>query len=62
MNKISQKRLEWACRRGMLALDVLLRNFLREAYPKLSSDDQELFVHLLEENDQDLFGVCEVGG
>ena len=55
MNKISQKRLEWACRRGMLELDVLLGNFLREAYPGLSGDDQELFVLLLEENDQDLF-------
>lgn len=48
-------RLRWACRRGMLELDVLLGNFLEEAYLQLSSSDQLLFIKLLECNDQELF-------
>jgi len=48
-------RLYWACRRGMLELDVLLGNFLQEAYSSLSDDNKTLFVQLLESNDQDLF-------
>lgn len=55
MNKIIQPRLRWACRRGMLELDLLLGNFLEEAFSGLSEGDQAVFIRLLEENDQDLF-------
>jgi len=48
-------RLRWACRRGMLELDVLLGNFLEEAYSEASSEDQKKFVNLLDCNDQELF-------
>ena len=48
-------KLRWACRRGMLELDVLLGNFLEEAFITLDSHDQEQFVQLLDNNDQDLF-------
>ena len=48
-------KLRWSCRRGMLELDVLLGNFLEEAYVTLSEQDQTTFVNLLDENDQDLF-------
>jgi antitoxin CptB len=48
-------QLRWSCRRGMLELDVLLGNFLEEAYVSLSESDQTTFVDLLSENDQDLF-------
>lgn len=48
-------RLRWACRRGMLELDVLLGKFLEEAYIDLPPQDQALFVKLLECNDQELF-------
>lgn len=48
-------RLRWQCRRGMLELDVLLGNFLEQAYLKLTPDDQELFTKLLTCNDQELF-------
>jgi antitoxin CptB len=48
-------KLRWACRRGMLELDVLLGNFLEEAYLHLSEVDQSRFVQLLDNNDQDLF-------
>lgn len=48
-------RLQWACRRGMLELDVLLGNFLRDAYPTLPLEDKSLFVNLLSEEDPLLF-------
>ena len=48
-------RLRWACRRGMLELDVLLGNFLEEAYAKLSPIDQAQFVNLLNCEDQEIF-------
>lgn len=54
-NSENMARLKWACRRGMLELDVLLGNFLTEAYSQLSSDDQILFENLLLQNDQSLF-------
>ncbi|EKD73422.1 MAG: hypothetical protein ACD_45C00321G0005 [uncultured bacterium] len=55
MDDLIPSRLRWACRRGMLELDVLLGNFLNEAYIGLSSTDQRLFVELLKCNDQELF-------
>lgn len=54
-NQPIPSRLRWACRRGMLELDVLLGNFLEEAYLTLSSSDQQLFIQLLECQDQELF-------
>jgi antitoxin CptB len=48
-------KLRWACRRGMLELDVLLGNFLQEAFLTLNSADQDSFVQLLSNTDQDLF-------
>lgn len=48
-------KLHWACRRGMLELDVLLGNYLKNAYPQLSLADKKLFVHLLTHTDPDLF-------
>jgi antitoxin CptB len=48
-------QLRWACRRGMLELDVLLGNFLEEVFTKLSQLDQVNFEHLLTNSDQDLF-------
>jgi antitoxin CptB len=49
------QRLYWACRRGMLELDVLLGNFLKEAYSFLSEEDKQTFARLLELPDPDLF-------
>lgn len=48
-------RLKWACRRGMLELDVILGNFLKEGYPHLSLLDQQLFIDLLETPDPELY-------
>lgn len=49
-----EKKLQWACRRGMLELDVLLMNFLNEAYPSLTPGQKETFVELLTQPDPDL--------
>ncbi|VUD56681.1 FAD assembly factor SdhE [Thalassocella blandensis] len=48
-------RLKWASRRGMLELDLVLLPFLENVYPQLPDSDQDLFVKLLESEDQDLF-------
>lgn len=48
-------RLAWACRRGMLELDVLLSNFLKEVYPSLPMADKLLFIQLLSAQDPELF-------
>ena len=44
----SLERLRWQCRRGMLELDLLLKNFLENTYPGLDTESQVLFVTLLE--------------
>lgn len=48
-------RLQWACRRGMLELDVLLGNFLKEGYALLPQEDKASFVELLNCSDPELF-------
>jgi antitoxin CptB len=48
-------KLRWACRRGMLELDVLLQNFLEEAFLTSSPEIQAQFIALLQSSDQDLF-------
>lgn len=53
INNIAQ--LRWACRRGMLELDVLLNHFLDEAYAQIDPQDKHLFVQLLQCTDPELF-------
>lgn len=48
-------RLKWACRRGMLELDVLFLPFVDEAFDSLSYEQQEIFENLLTCDDPDLF-------
>jgi len=61
----SDGRLRWACRRGMLELDLLLDRFVDVAHPHLPVQVQADFQRLLQEADQDLIGylmgnaVCE---
>lgn len=54
-NNHSIARLKWACRRGMLELDVLLGDFLDSAYCDLDDKDKSLFISLLDSPDPDLF-------
>ncbi|MFW8592398.1 succinate dehydrogenase assembly factor 2 [Glaciecola sp. 2405UD65-10] len=48
-------RLKWACRRGMLELDVLFLPFVEQGFDQLSSEQQETFERLLTCDDPDLF-------
>lgn len=48
-------RLRWACRRGMLELDVLFMPFVEEAFDELSDEHKETFERLLTCDDPDLF-------
>lgn len=48
-------RLKWACRRGMLELDVLFMPFVDEAFGDLDYADKVLFERLLTCDDPDLF-------
>jgi len=49
------RRLTWQSRRGMLELDVLFVPFMEQAFKHLSEEDKDIFVRLLECEDQDLF-------
>ncbi len=48
-------RVKWACRRGMLELDVLFQPFVETQYELLSDQDKATFVRLLECEDPELF-------
>ncbi|MGH8657462.1 MAG: succinate dehydrogenase assembly factor 2 [Gammaproteobacteria bacterium] len=48
------KRLKWRCRRGVRELDLVLGEFLEKRFGTLSRNEQELFGHLLDQNDQDI--------
>lgn len=48
-------RLLWACRRGMLELDLLLRPFVEDAYSELDETQKLHFKRLLNCDDPDLF-------
>ncbi|EKE84813.1 succinate dehydrogenase assembly factor 2 [Idiomarina xiamenensis] len=53
--KGNKGRLRWACRRGMLELDVLFLPFVEEAYDELDLKQQDIFRRLLTCDDPDLF-------
>ena len=48
-------RIKWACRRGMLELDVVIMPFFEERFEQLSIAEKQDFVALLECQDPDLF-------
>ncbi|MFM2479487.1 succinate dehydrogenase assembly factor 2 [Celerinatantimonas sp. MCCC 1A17872] len=52
---LAKSRLLWACRRGMLELDVLLQPFVENCYEHLSEEQQSQFCRLLSCDDPDLF-------
>ncbi|MDF2177990.1 succinate dehydrogenase assembly factor 2 [Aliiglaciecola sp. CAU 1673] len=49
------KRIGWACRRGMLELDVLFRPFYEQQFLTLDDEDKETFERLLTCDDPDLY-------
>lgn len=51
----NKPRLRWACRRGMLELDVLFMPFVEEAWDDLTKQQKHDFDRLLECDDPELF-------
>jgi antitoxin CptB len=49
------ERVKWACRRGMLELDLVLEPYAINHYENASEQDKLAFLALLEAEDQDLF-------
>jgi antitoxin CptB len=52
---VNKSRLLWACRRGMLELDVLFMPFVKEAFDDLDDPDKLTFQRLLTCEDPELF-------
>lgn len=50
-----QSRLFWACRRGMLELDLILSRFLSTGYDYLTQPERLLFTEFLAHEDTELF-------
>ena len=48
MASVSKAQLQWRCRRGMLELDLLLREFLQDGYNGLDRRGRATFITLLE--------------
>ncbi len=48
-------RIRWACRRGMLELDLFLLPFFEHHYQDLDEKMQQTFIQLLSCDDPDLF-------
>jgi len=48
------RKLEWRCRRGMKALDLLLVRYLRAHQVGASSDEREAFAQFLELPDPEI--------
>ena len=48
-------RVVWHSRRGMLELDIVLERFVKQRYPQLSEQDQQVYRRLLDCEDQQLF-------
>lgn len=54
---LSPNHLRWACRRGMLELDILFGDFVdNKHFEKLSLAEKLIFQDLLQESDQELHG------
>ena len=53
------ERLRWRSRRGLLELDVLLKEFLDQRYPDLTAAEQEAFEQLLTISDETLLAYVQ---
>jgi antitoxin CptB len=53
------ERLKWRSRRGLLELDVVLKDFLDRLYPGLTPAEQEAFEQLLAVPDETLLAYVQ---
>jgi antitoxin CptB len=54
--RISQNRLQWQCRRGLLELDIVLQRFL-QGNRDLKQEEIDSFKDLLDLQDNDLWDI-----
>ncbi|KEY90015.1 hypothetical protein CF66_9046 [Candidatus Photodesmus katoptron] len=50
-----KSRIEWACRRGMLELDIIITSFFENCFDELTQNEKRSFATLLEYSDPVLF-------
>ncbi|MEJ2528779.1 MAG: succinate dehydrogenase assembly factor 2 [Gammaproteobacteria bacterium] len=48
-------QLRWACRRGMLELDLLLKAYMDQVYEQLTDLEKREFLTLLDMQDQEMY-------
>jgi len=51
-------RIRWRCRRGLLELDLVLKQFLEHRFDTLDAGDRRLFDELLDTPDNDLLDMA----
>jgi antitoxin CptB len=51
----STNQLRWACRRGLLELDLLLNTYMDKVYDQLTDDEKRQFISLLDMQDQEMY-------
>lgn len=54
MENKTKERIRWACRRGMLELDLFLVPFFEHCYTDLSEVEKQIFSELLTATDPEL--------
>jgi antitoxin CptB len=54
-----KERLRWRCRRGLLELDVVLKNFLDQGYSSLTPAELEAFDKILTVPDNILWAYVQ---
>ena len=52
---VSNAKLIWLCRRGMLELDLILSRFLKNQLEHLSNEQRSVFLRMLDAPDPDLY-------
>jgi antitoxin CptB len=51
-------RIRWRCRRGLLELDLVLKDFLERWFDGLDPDQRQMFDELLDQPDNDLLDLA----
>ena len=57
LSPIEKSRLKWACRRGMLELDVIFMPFFEHEFDSLSDDELAVLVQILDLPDQEFLAL-----
>ena len=54
-DELNLRKIRWQCRRGMLELDIILEKFFDQQFEKLSANEKQAFVELLDRSDASLY-------